>query len=337
MKFGDKLPKIICSLMLVTIICVFFVSAIRENVGLIFPQDENSFRKSDIPAWKDAVDSGKSGAAILLAERIVGVDNDEPEVPDPDYIRVANGYEMSSSILTSPLGNYDFLRWQDALAIDKIIRGDLKSSGNPSEILKFLCEKVKYRKTEDGKKMPFTISEIFSRGYGNAHEIARLASELLFNAGFDTAVVSRLTPEGTFLDIIVEARKGEKVISFDPLSGLVMEDVTASQMRSSTGSLHLPGSINLLYDIPSEYQDYRAPDRKLGEALSKDLFHGRIIFGADPRTRIEKYLLHFPDGKINGEITYWRYPFHILRSCPDFPKDWLLPEKTGHTKELPSQ
>ena len=323
-KFGDKLPKIICFLMLATIICAFLVSTIRENFNLIFPQDKNSPIKIDIPAWKNAVDSGKSGEAILLAERIIGVGNDELEVPVPDYITVANEYKMSSAILTSPLGKYDFLRWKDALEIDNIIRNDLKSSENACEILKYLCEKVKYQKAGGVEKTPFTISEILSRGYGNAHEIARLAAELLFNAGFDTAVVSRLTPKGVFLDIIVEARKGGKVISFEPVSGLVAEGVPASQMKSFNGETPTPGSFNMLYNIPCEYQDYRAPNRELGKALSKDLFQGRIIFGADPRGRIEKYLLHFPDGKTDGEITYWRYPFHILRSSQDFPEDWLL-------------
>lgn len=335
MKSGNKIPIIMCSLMLITIICAFLISAVRENFDTIFLQNGNSFRKSDIPAWKDAMDSGKSGRAILLAERIVGVENNTPEVPEPDYMKVAKGYGMSSSILTSPLGNYDFLRWKDALTINKIISDDLKSSQNAFEILKYLCEKVKYRKPGDNGKTPFTISEIISRGYGSGHEIARIAAELLFNAGFDTAVVTRLTTEGTFLDIIVEARKGENVLSFEPVSGLVAEGVPASQIKSSSGVSHPSGSIKMLYNIPSEYQDYRAPNRELGELLSKDLFQGRIIFGTPPLGRIEKYLLYFPAGKIDGEITYWRYPFHILRFNPDFPKDWLLTEKSGLLTKLP--
>ncbi len=322
------LPNISAIILTTVVLATAAVSFVREHYADIFTVSINSPSKSDFNSWNDAVRKGNLKKALLLAEKIAG--SRDTAVPESDYMKLVLGYEMSTLILTSGFCKYDFYRWKDCCIIEDILGKELSGKHNPEEIFAFIKEKIEYRQPVDGKIPPIMMADIISRGFGSAPDIARTASEFLFQAGYDTAVVTRLTASNDLIDILCEIRKGNEVWTADPRSGLMIKGLSIVQTISGIGNPFSPDNakysagVKLLYCIPAEYQDYRILNQNLAASITKIMEKANPGFGKDPHARIERYLDYFPGRKVDGQITYWRYPFYILRAQSDYPADWTL-------------
>ncbi|HCE46803.1 MAG TPA: hypothetical protein DET40_24925 [Lentisphaeria bacterium] len=322
------------------IIAVAGVSYIRQYSGKLFPPTAPAVRKSDADKWIESVGSGDLKKAVAYAANLCG-GCELKRIPDIDYLKLAAEMKFSTLVFDAPFGRNDFLRWTDALAVRKFIPGRKigADAGEIEGIAKAVLDKLECRPTPQGVCQTRTMSEILQRGYGNTHEITRILAEALFQAGYEVMIVSIFDDSRNLIHVVCEVRGKNQSAVIDTRfkkvwTGKVFADL-AQDPSLSSGTW--PGDIaksakSHVYGLPAEYQDYKVYNQNLQKALASSGIGGIPRFGDDPRRRIEEYLKHFgPNEKV--PVTYWRYPFTVLMSQPDFPGSWRL----EYEKELEVQ
>lgn len=322
-----NLPVII---LCVVVISVFSVSLIRENYQKLFSICEVKSTDKDAIKWMEAIKDNNEAKSILYASRICG-GCEMKELPDSDYLKVLGDLKISTLLLNAPFSRYDYLRWKDAFCMKEFIENinDGKSD-KVEEIFSALMRKIEYRQTPEGSPQALTIAEIIGRGYGNAHEMIRVISECAYQVGYDVQTVSFFDDSRNLVHVICEIRGKGKSMVADARFRKLWEDTTFAKLAANPSGLSglWPENIvkamkNHIYGVPSEFQDYKVYNQALAENLKRMNNRNIPVFGADPKKRINTYLKYFPAG-YNIMITYWRYPFFVLMSQPDFPKDWKL-------------
>ncbi len=333
----ERIFRLLAPLFCAAVAGVLLVSAIRSSWDSIFPPERAAASARDVGAWLDAVRAGDEGKALVLAERIAP--SDLTSVPDSGYMKIVLDMGMSTLVLTEGYNRFDYLRWKDAAVVSGKIRDEGLAGAGMEKFFNHVCGLVKYRREEPGAPRVQNISDLLARGYGSGHEAARVWCEFARLGGFEAAAVCAVDEKGAFKRLFCEFRKGASVCLADPHSGAVAMDMSAAKAASDPSALLKlcpddPGLeiAALAYFIPSEFQDYRGANRKLAAAaLSAGPVTAQEIFGdgnCDPASRIRGYLSHFDGVPTAPLFTYWRYPFHVLFSRPDFPRKWRL-EKAG--------
>jgi hypothetical protein len=322
-----NVPVIILS---AVVISVFSVSFIRENYQKLFPAGNFEPSDKDVFRWIQAVEEDNQTKAVLYATRICG-GCEMKELPDSDYLQVVSDLKISTLILNAPFSRYDFLRWKDAFRIKRFIGEitDGKSAGIEG-IFSRLLDKIEYRKTPEGASQALTLTQIIDRGYGNTHEMARLLCECAYQAGYEVQTVSLFDDSRNLVHVVCEIRGNDESIVADARFKKLWGNMTFAKIAENPSALSgiWPDNIvksmkNHIYGVPSEFQDYKACNQAFAENIKRRGINDVPVFGADPRKRIQAYLKYFAPGN-HVRITYWRYPFFVLMSQPDFPKDWKL-------------
>lgn len=252
-------------------------------------------------------------------------------LPDPDYLKVVSDLRISTLLLNAPFSRYDFLRWKDAFCIKKFIGGMADEKSDEMEgIFSAIVGNIEYRPQQEGSPQALTLAEIIGRGYGNNHEMIRVLSECAYQSGYDVQTVSLFDDSGNLVHLMCEIRGKGKTMVADARFRKLWKNTTFAKIEENPAVVSglwpentIKAMKNHIYGVPSEFQDYKVYNQKLSENLRRAGGGDIPLFGADPRKRIETYLKYFAPGK-NIMITYWRYPFFVLTSQPDFPNDWKL-------------
>ncbi|HBC87000.1 MAG TPA: hypothetical protein DCZ94_08610 [Lentisphaeria bacterium] len=310
------------------IIAVTGVSYIRQKQEKIFPQQAPKGSRDDAARWCESVEKGEMKKAETYAARICG-GCDMKQIPDVDYLRLAEEMKFSTLLFNQPFGKYDFYRWKDACAVLDLV-WDKKTRRELQNMVQGVIDKLECRPTPEGKPQSLTISEILQRGYGNTHEITRVLCEAAYQSGYDVMAVSIFDESKNLIHVVCEIRGKDKSLVVDTRFKKIWDNMTFAKLAeepkltSGTWPENIAKSVKFhIYNLPAEFQDYKVYNQNLQQALSTRKIDGIPRFGEDPRTRIEKYLKYFgPDQK--PLVTYWRYPFIALLSQPDFPAGWRL-------------
>ncbi len=309
------------------IIAVAGVSYISQNRDRLFPQKPQEVLKDDVTRWIEAVEKGEVKKAETYATRICG-GCEMKDIPDIDYLRLAEEMKFSTLLYNQPFVKYDFARWKDACAVRNLIN-DKKNGKGLQDNIRAVMDKIECRPTQEGKPQALTILEILGRGYGNTHEISRVLCEVAYQSGYDVTTVSIYDESKNLIHVVCEIRRGDQSFVIDSRFKKIWEGMTFAKLAGDpklTAGIW-PEKIEKstkfhVYCLPAEFQDYKVYNQKLyGNASARVADIPR--FGEDPRKRIEKYLQYF-DPKEKPLITYWRYPFIALMSQPDFPASWRL-------------
>jgi hypothetical protein len=323
----SNIPAII---LCVVIISTLSVSLIRENYQKLFPVANFESGNKDTFMWVEAIRENNQNKAILYASRISG-GCEMKDLPDSDYLKLVSDLRISTLLLNSPFGRYDYLRWKDAFCIKKFVKDATDEKSEEIEgIFSALMRNIEYRQTPEGSSQALTMAEIIGRGYGNTHEMIRIFSECAYQSGYDVQTVTLFDDSGKIVHLVCEIRGKGKAMVADARFGKLWKNTTFAKLAENPSGVSglwpenmVQALKNHIYGIPSEFQDYKI----YNQALSGNLKRGGIgdvpIFGADPRKRIEAYL-KYSESEDNSGITYWRYPFYVLMSQPDFPNDWRL-------------
>ncbi len=313
------------------IIAVAAVSYLRSNQEKVFPQQVMGPQKTDFIQWIEAVKAGEEGKAIPYAARICG-GCDLKKIPDPDYLKLAEGMKCSTMVFDAPFGKNDFLGWKDAFAVRKFISdSNIRSGADEIEkIAQAVIGKLECRPTAEGKLQARSVAEILERGYGNTHEITRVLCDAVYQSGYDVMTVSIFDETRNVIHLLCEIRGKNQAYVADVRFKRTWKDMTFEKLMqdaSLTAGVWTDNiaksAKNHVYGLPAEVQDYKVYNQDLGKALSSSEFSGSVRLGEDPRGRIEKYLSNFESPE-KVQITYWRYPFIVLMSQPDFPAGWKL-------------
>ena len=323
----SNIPAIILS---VVIISLFSVSLIRENYQKLFPAGNFEPGNKDAFKWMEAIRENNQDKAILYASRISG-GCEMKGLPDSEYIKLVSDLRISTLLLNAPFSRYDYLRWKDAFCIKKFIRDATDEKSEEIEgIFSALMRNVEYRQTPEGASQALTMAEIIGRGYGNTHEMIRVFSECAYQSGYDVQTVTLFDDFGKIVHAVCEIRGKGKSMVADARFGKLWGNTTFAKLAENPSGVSglWPENMvkemrNHIYGVPSEFQDYKIYNQTLSENLKRGGVGDIPVFGADPRKRIEAYLKYSALGDNTG-ITYWKYPFYVLMSQPDFPNDWRL-------------
>ncbi len=325
-KSSINIPAII---LCAVIIAVAGISYIRKNQEKVFPQQAPAVARADFADWMKAVEGGNVEKAVAYATRISG-GCDMRKIPDSDYLKLAADMKFSTLVYDAPFGKADFARWKDAFAVRKLISGVKADADEIENIAKAVSSKIECRPTPAGKLQAATISEIIDRGFGNTHEITRVLCEAFYQAGYETMTVSIFEEKSFPAHLVSEIRGKGHTAVVDSRFKKVWKDMVFAKLAQdpSLAAGVWPENIaksakNYVYGLPAEVQDYRIFNQNLQNALVSSGFAGTVRLAEDPRKRIERYLMHFESPE-KVPATYWRYPFIVLLSQPDFPAGWRL-------------
>lgn len=321
-----NIPAII---LCVVIISVFSVSLVRENYLKLFPVGRIDPSGKDAFKWMEAIRENNQAKAILYASRICG-GCEMKELPDSDYLKVVADLRISTLLLNAPFSRYDFLRWKDAFCVKEFLGGVKGKSDDIESMFSALMDKIEYRQTPEGSPQALTMTEIIGRGYGNSHEITRVMSECAYQSGYYVQTISLFDDSGNLVHVICEIRGNGKSAVADARYRKIWNNTTFAKFAENPAGVSglwpeklVNAMKNHIYGLPAEFQDYKVHNQLLADNLKLTGMKDIPVFGADPRKRIVSYLNHFaPVDK--SVVTYWRYPFYVLLSQPDFPGDWRL-------------
>jgi len=329
----DKTPalNVPALILCAVIIAVIGVSYLRQHSGKLFPQTPPIMQKNDAAAWIGAVRNGEQKKAGAYATRLCG-GCEFKRIPDIDYLRLATEMKFSTLVFNAPFDENDFMRWKDAFAVRKFLSGRRISAdaGEIEGIAKAVLDKLECRPTPSGACQARTISEILERGYGNTHEITRTLSEAFYQSGYEVMAVSIFDDSGNIIHVVCEVRGKSSTAVVDARfkkiwPGRLFADLAQDpSLISGTWPENIAKSAKKhVYCLPAEYQDYKVYNQDLQKGLALSGTGEKPGFGGDPRKRIEEYLKHF-GAREKVSVTYWRYPFIVLVSQPDFPTAWRL-------------
>jgi hypothetical protein len=326
---------------------VAVVSFIRDRETELFPVQKITPSNKLYEKWYEAVAAGDEKKALLYASAI---QPDPPlKLPDPDYITQCSCNGIGTMFLTAPFNHFDFIRWQDAYTIRKIVQS---ASQQHKDLIEYLFSQALARKKlnqvsesmtlfeifkfklSQYKEKPYTsITDIWNKKYASLDEIFRLIAEIALQTGNSVQIVSIYTPGKKLLHTVCEIRSPNISYVCDPLTGRIWKNRTAEQLLSSPSETKgiWPDNINkkaaiLLYSLPAEPADYRELNIRLYRTLRNSSISASLpCFGIPPRKRIEKYIKTYIKNMKKSHFIYWNFPFKSLKSSPDFPSDWILP------------
>ncbi len=326
------------------ILGIIGISYIRQNPESFFPAEQCGFTVKDAIEWYNAVESGKETKAILYAAKIVP--DDIPSLPDPDYMQLLLNNGLGTLILTSPFNHFDYLRWKDALEINKIVQS---YSGN-NELIPLLFKAVLARKNADADEKSMSFPEIFkknadklndkpyvsvidiwNKGYTSLDELIRLLSAVAYQAGYKVQIIALIDKQWPPKHVVCEFRKNGKSYVADPVYGKIWKDTSVAEFAENPDLLKdvwPENIINLsercIYMLPAETMDFKAYNRQLYTELKKSKVPFLPLFGENPQSRIDVYIQKYADKVEKRYFSYWNFPFHSLMSSLTFPQDWKL-------------
>jgi len=321
---------------------VVTVSYIRGHGETFAPADRGEASPRDAAEWLDAVESGCEGAALAIAERIYP--SKPPEMPDSDCIILCEKLRISTAPFTAPYNHLDFLRWRDALAARKKAV-EFASAGNATP--KTLCEKVFDNfDIVDGKSdnSATTVTGIMAKRKISLGEAARLLSALAEQSAYRPWVVMMFDAKRAPARLLCEIRgKNGAACVADPLSKKIWAGKSAEDFERNPAlllevapNLAGRGPFRAFRLLPAEVMDYKPAEQKLAEKLT-ELTRGNRgaatpVFGKSPRARIDAFVAGRKKGAPPPLVSYWHFPFKSLKSSPEFPQEWKLPEKSSRKR-----
>ena len=320
---------------------IIAVSVVRDSVPRLFLRNQEKPDAPLVSRWIAAIEKGDMKEALLLAEKIAFPVR--TEVPDSDYMQTVLDSNLSTSTITESFNKYDFMRWDDALEVQKTFKvpDQVSHEAIPGNILEKLKSMVQL--DPEGQENPapsLSLKAILTRGHGDAEEIRRLFCEAAYQNGFETMAVNAYLPDRSICERFCEIRKDGKVWTVLPHRNMVIEGRSVRDLQRGSKELAklLPDkssleTMTLIYALPAEFQDYRTVNQRLAPLCGE--FSGSPIFGEAPRSRIDKFLLHYKDTGPPGIFTYWNYPFSVLLAEEDLPSRFRL--HPGSQKSFPEK
>jgi len=301
------------------------VSFIRGNWRLFLSsanRDEISAQRAK--EWKDAIARDDRKMAIVIADSL---NEGEPFVVPPyEYARPVFELGLSTLVLSSPLSKFDFDSWRDAWILRQFLSENILENAGPGESFEKLITSFEIVSSPSEETPPLKLSEILLKKRAGEADFLRVFCRIMQMKSWEPALVVRLDEKGAPLDMLCEIRRNGSVWLFSPSRGIARENMSAADSVYSYESspFKLPSEVSgaprsFVYLIPSEFQDYRAPNQDLARKIADP----SLCFGIDPLGRMERFKSQKIPGAKDESIFFWKYPFIVLKAQKDFPKDWL--------------
>jgi len=340
-----SMETILASLFAALIIGALGVSIIREYSSEHYivqkvAETQICLDENIVGEWLNSVESGNAEKAILLAKRIIP---DVPELPNPEYIKLFLSNKLYSCALTDTFCKVDFLRWKDALELKKLAESICKNRENATEELFNAIEQhVKPPENPEKQSVHLNVMDIWNSGVGNDMDKVRLLHGLAEQLGMDVKIIGFTKNSGIPLMYLCEVHDPvkdkydvidiatNKIIRNKSIKDLILNDKSVPPEFSGVFKKALHE--NLLFIQPSEFQDYRVFNIKLGQALSKTANPKLPVFGKDPSVSIEKYCKKMKGLPNEMNYGYWQVPVNTIFSSSDIDPKWtdkkILSKKT---------
>jgi len=319
---------------------IILISLIRSNTNNLFPPAKQEITNKKALQWLNAVKNNESKRAILLAKSIIYDDN--PSMPQYDYIQLLMQMNISTLILTSPFNNFDFMRWHDAYIMKKIVNSQdiikVKEESRLEALFNKMQRKIKLLTKSKKKYIPSpSIAGIWHKKTASTRELCRLYAALARQAGYDVQIVSLYTPKHVLKHLFCEIRKNKRSYIADPRFNVFSADASAALWAGETKSIpdawpaNIANCLNIrLYEFPAEAADYKLFNQQLHNKLRLKIPKSLPIFADDPEKAIDHYIKKYNYKNKNTVFRYWTFPFNSLQSSSDFPKDWRIQRKSNN-------
>ena len=286
---------------------------------------QNDVQESSIP-WLKAVTYGKADSALKLANLIC------PNIPSrkqpQQIIDLFEKQGISRKFINAKYNKWDFIYWENALfffSLAKSLTSNINNK-NDDKIINVLFNAVHSR------IKPVAIPKQYIPWACTAWKIKKglcdkqswTLAELAYQLGFETQIVylndlkTKNSPH-----TICEIRKGNKVWTADPLSGIILKDISVSQLSNNPNlkekiwpkNPNWQTAINTpTFYTPAHPQAYAPRNQQLYTKLKSALKEYCPRFGEAPSERQRKYLVL--TGKTKNKFTYkfWFFPFRLLHA-----------------------
>ncbi|MBN1863450.1 MAG: hypothetical protein JW808_00970, partial [Victivallales bacterium] len=330
---GNVFPALaggIFAIVLVSVLAgVLLVSLFRANQDVIFPVALPEPKAEDAAGWLGTVVAGDEKRALLYAKTLVR--DDDPEMPDPDYIDLMLRMGLGTGLLTSPFNTYDYRYWEGLEACSGIWQ---EAAGSVEAAFEIVCERVKGIPRVEGYVPAGHLVEILERGSGTTQERCRVLSLVVRQGGYGAHAVTLVDDTGRPVHVFCEIRKGEEVYLADLRYGFIDSCTCVLDYERNPDRIPpqwpevVAGSIGRRFcSYPAEPGEYRRYNQLLGGVVKGLLGDSAPLFGADPHKALDRYIETYASSLGGESFSYWIFPFESLVLRDDFPIEWHRHEK----------
>ena len=314
------------------ILGIIFVSFIRDKSEDFFPSKRPKATKHQALQWLEAVKNNQKQEALLIAKKIIP--DDDPQMPNPDYLQLLFSLKLGTLILTSPFNDFDFMRWRDAYTVQQIVNApDIMSEKENFQLealFRKMQKKIKLISNPIKNYIPsVSISGIWEKKAASTRELCRLFAAIAKQAGYDVQIVALYNKNHILVHLFCEIRKNNRSFVADPRFGFFAADASVALFAGESASLPkvwpkklAAGLKNRVYKLPAEAVDYKLTNQKLFAKLNVIANKPIPLFGQDPQEEIDAFIRKYQNKTQNTAFTYWTFPFNSLMFSPDFPKKW---------------
>ncbi len=315
---------------------ILLVSLFRAHQEMIFPSSMHEPKLRVAEGWLDAVIAGDGKRALLYAKMLVS--DDDPEMPDPDYIELMLGMELGTGLLTSPFNTYDHRYWEGLVACREIWE-ETAAEGGVEAAFGIVARKVKAMSPVDGYVPAGHLVEILERGFGTTQERCRVLCLVVRQGGYDAHVVTLVDDAGSVVHVFCEIRKGAEVYVADLRYGFFESGTSVLDYEKDPSRIPSPwpevvaGSIGRRFcSYPGEPGEYKRYNQLLGAVVGAALGDAGPVFGADPHNALDSYIKTYSSSLEVESFSYWIFPFDSLVGRTDFPPGWRRRKGRGVLK-----
>ena len=321
-KYKNKAHYVMGFVLVIFLVCIaFWIS------NIFFPSKSNKQDELEEHS-KQLIDSLRSrniSLGVAVAKKIC---TDIPKLLPPKYMTELfenNGIQLG--FINEKYNKWDFIYWYNAIYFFNIAKAltEHDKVKNDYSTLKILFDAVHNRiepilMPSNCIPWPYNAWNIKK---GLCDRQAWLLSELAYQLGYETQIVYLIKPKTLISQhTICEIRKGDRVWTADPFTGILLANISISDVRDSEKlkkkmwpdkpALRLAVNESIFF-TPSYPQAY-APRNQLLYVKLKYIFKEYFPrFGEPPIMRQKKYLMLTGNKKDKFRYKFWFYPFRLLR------------------------
>jgi hypothetical protein len=271
---------------------------------------------SEAAQWLEAVSSGNRVEALRLAASLAPADTWSAP-PDPTYISLFEVNGVDRRFLTAEFNEWDFEYWSHAAFFSRLAREITAGADDPIAAL-FRAVTARLRAPdppEAGILWPYRIWQL---GQGYCDRQAWVLSELAWQWGADAKIVYLRDPVTLVSPHTICQLRGQgRVWVADPLSGVMLADVSSAQLAASPDRARemWPNAPDWQRAItaarlwvPAYPHDYCRRNQALSARLRGCLGSSTPRFGEDPQARLRSS----PEDLSGLPLDLWHYPIRLL-------------------------
>ena len=272
--------------------------------------------------WLAALENGQPILALDAATKIRKQATNIQT--SPAYAPFVEREKLDPGYLTGGFNTWDYQEWADAYFLKQQAEKLVKGAEKPVEAIVFAVhdriESIEHPET----RHVHIPRKIWDRQWGVCDRQAWLASELLYQLGYETQIIY-LRRDGTTVSphTIAEIRLEEKVWTIDPLSRICLPGVSAEALASDRDLLEsvwpdhetwYNAIQHCLMYTPGMTGDFCARNQQISSLIREQLGDQMPRFGEDPISRQQRYLKlrQQSDTEKLFPMMIWHFPVRML-------------------------